>query len=178
MNDNVNKVVELAKETKKEKVDEIVLSTGVVLKAKRVSSVLFAELARKFKEPEPPMWYNKENDREEENPNDPAYLRAKSQYATDLGLAVLNAVILFGTCVVKVPPDIDALESDGWKQKLRIAGIEIGDTKDHEYIAWIKYIATTGQEDYDKIETAVAGISNVLEDDVSNVSPIFRDQEG
>jgi hypothetical protein len=178
MSNNIDKVVELAEEIKKEKVDEIVLSTGVVLKAKRVSSVLFAELARKFKEPEPPMWFNKENDREEENPNDPAYLRAKERYTTELGLAVLNAVILFGTCIVSIPKDIDALDSDGWKQKLLISGIDIGDTKDHEYIAWIKYIATTGEDDYNKIETAVAGISNVLEDDVSNASPIFRDNEG
>jgi len=175
----VNKVVELAEEIKNKNVDEtIVLSTGVVLKANRVSSVLFAELARKFVAPVPPIWHNADIGRDEENPNDPAYLREKEKYNTDLGLAVLNAVILFGTSIVSIPQNIERPESNGWKTKLDISGIDVGETEEHRYIAWVKYVATTCQEDYDKIETAVAGISNVLEDDVSIASQIFRDNEG
>lgn len=175
----VDKVVELAEEIKNKNVDEtVVLSTGVVLKVNRVSSVLFAELARKFVEPVPPIWHNADIDRDEENPNDPAYLREKEKYNTDLGLAVLNAVILFGTSVESVPPNIERPESNGWKNKLDISGIDVGETEDHRYIAWVKYIAAIGQEDYDRIERAVAGVSNVLEDDVSSASQIFRDNEG
>jgi hypothetical protein len=101
--------------------DPILLSSGYWVRVRPVSAHLIDGAQAQVKDPEIPSVYIEEKGREEENPNDPVYLRALERVDVDRSLAATDAMILFGVELInedetpfELPPD------EQWLTKLRL----------------------------------------------------------
>lgn len=94
---------------------EIILPSGDKAVLHPVSASLINAVTSKIKDPDPPMWYNKEYDREEPNPSDPRYQQALDDANTQRGIAAMDAMVMFGVDLVDGLP-----EDDSWLRKLKL----------------------------------------------------------
>lgn len=152
----------------------VTLSTGVVVRVRPVASLIISDIARAIPEPKIPRVYIETKAREEENPNDPGYLKALVDRETAQAMAVNDAFLLMGTEVVSAPPDLWALDSDDWIDRLALIGIAKPEGPHARYLAWMKYIAAPLQTDIVALLHGVGRLSAVTEDDVQAVADGFR----
>lgn len=146
------KVKDRAKEISREQgVDDSVhtLSTGYRAVLHPVSGALVEDVRSAIKMPKVPVVYIEAKDREEENPNDPAYLEAVERANTERGNAVLDAIITFGVELVDGVP-----EDDSWLRKLQmlerrgrldLSGFDLEDEFDREYV-FKRFVAVAGAD--------------------------------
>lgn len=158
------------------------LSTGVVLSIKSVPPMVLSRVYGSLpSEPKPPKFMNNDLGREEENPNDPAYIEAVNEYQLKLADAVTNAIVVLGTSLVSVPTGFPHPYKDYavWAEPLKIVGIDVPDMKNDSdtgvYNAWVKYVAASTQEDINNLISAVSRLSGVSEDEVAQAANQFRD---
>lgn len=172
--DNTNNILKVVKsEAVYPNSNEIVLSTGVVLAAVRVSSSLFTDLVRRYKRPKPPRVFIEDLGREEPNPDDPDFKSDVVEYESNIGMGMIDLMIMMGTKLISVPKDFPKVEDTGWAKKLRILGYEIDDDPDIRYMQWVKYIASS-DEDLGAITVGVGRISGVSEADAKEAATRFR----
>ncbi len=155
MADNVSggasPAVEVARERKQDAVR--IMSSGVRVRIVPVSATLVDECMHRIPLPQVPMWHNPESEREEPNPNDPAYVFALQQAERDRGVASLDAVLMFGVELV------DPLPEGVWLKKLQMLGVLGADADELEReFAYKKFVACTTQSDILLIMTAT-GVS-------------------
>lgn len=133
-----NPAVEVAKERRAaDGAGVVTLSTGIRARLIPVAASLIDEVRARVPVPKVPVWHNPDSDRDEENPNDPAYVRAVDEYTRALGTAAIDAMLMFGVELV------DGLPDDGkWLKKLKRLGIEVdaADPDELEF-AYKKYVA-------------------------------------
>jgi len=124
------------------------LSTGVVLSPRKISPFIFQEVANKFKEPEVPVVWVENKQRNEPNPMHPEYLKAKEMVEVNRSMATIDATIALGTKLELCPQDVPAPESEDWLDDLEAAGIVI-DRKNVRlrYRTWVKYMAAPTVDD-------------------------------
>lgn len=105
--------MEAALEIKKELLsDNIhVFSTGVRVRLHPVAPFLIDLVSKKIKAPKPPK-VQIDGDRWEENPNDPDYLQAMSEFSSLQSNAIMDALIEFGVELVEAIPT-------GWERKIK-----------------------------------------------------------
>lgn len=128
----------------------VTLSTGVRAILRPVAPYLLDAVARRFKNPEPPM-VDLGDGRTEPNPGDPQYLMACEVTSAKQAEAVMEAFYIFGVELVDPIPE-------GFEKKLTRMGIEFNaDDPDERELAYKKYIAMGG-EDIKKVQ-ALAGLS-------------------
>ena len=84
----------------------IVLSTGVVLRPKKFSMMRIQAIMSRFKLPEIPLMNDEDKGRPIRNPNHPLYLEQKAEMEQERTMAVIDAIIAFGT-EIKFIPDAD-----------------------------------------------------------------------
>jgi hypothetical protein len=122
----------------------ITLSDGRRARLVPVSAALIDEVSSRIEDPAVPTFFNEEKGREEENPFDPAYLRATEDIGRRRGLATLDAMIMFGVELLEGLP-----EDDGWVKKLvwmekhdrlDLSGYDLDDEIDREFV-YKRYIA-------------------------------------
>jgi len=165
-------VAERARDKKREGL--VTLSTGVVVRVRPVASLIISDIARAIPEPKPPKVYIEEKAREEENPNDPGYLKALDDRQTAQAMAVNDAFLLMGTEVKSSPPDLWAVESDEWVDRLSLVGIGKPEGPHARYLAWMKYVAAPLETDIVALLRGVGRLSAVTEEDVQAVADGFR----
>ena len=152
-------------------VRETTLSTGHRARLVPVATSLIETVRTQVKDPPVPMWTNPDKDREEENPNDPAYIRALVEAHDRRTAAVMDALMLFGVELLDgVPKD------DGWLNNLRLlerhgqldlGDLDLDDPLDRAF-AFKKFIAISS-EDY----TAVMELSGVTASGVAAQAEMF-----
>lgn len=152
----------------------VTLSTGVVVRVRPVASLIISDIARAIPEPKIPRVYIETKAREEDNPSDPGYLKALEDRETAQAMAVNDAFLLMGTEVVSSPPDLWAVESDEWIDRLAIVGIGKPEGPHARYLAWMKYVAAPLQTDIIALLHGVGRLSAVTEEDVQAVADGFR----
>lgn len=168
-----NVAVEVAKEIAAEPGSEtIVTKSGVRIRLLPVSASLIEEVTRRIVDPEVPQWYNEQRERNEPNPDDPAYIKALEETARKRGVAVMDAMCMFGVELVDgVPAD------DSWVKKLRfmekrgqldLSEFDLDDELDREFV-YKRFIAT----DQGMINK-IGSISSVTSNDVSRAEETFR----
>lgn len=162
-------------QTERKKDNTVALSTGVILKVKSVSRMLLGDLMRKYERPKPPLVFNKDIGRQEENVNDPDYKARINKYDTDVAMGVVDVMIMMGTELKSVPKGISALDSD-WDDGYDALGINVGSGK-KRYLNWVKHIAAPDDEDVNNIINAIGKLSGVAEDDVNTAANLFRDKD-
>jgi hypothetical protein len=129
--------------------DEVVLSTGVRVRLKPVSSSLVEDLKAVITDPPVPVFFNPDKEREEENPSDPAYLAKLDQNNIKRAEAVLSALIEFGVELLDGLP-----EDDKWLRKLErlqkrhgldLSGFDLADEYDREFL-YKRYVVVAGAD--------------------------------
>lgn len=129
--------------------EEVTLSTGVRVRLHPVSASLVEEMKNTIKMPPVPKVWLEAKEREEENPNDPAYLEAVEECQRKRADATFDALCTFGIELV------DGLPEDGvWLKKLRLlerrgsmdlSGFDLEDSFDQEFL-YKRYVAVAGMD--------------------------------
>lgn len=125
--------------------NEHVLSTGVVVRIKPVSSLLIQAVTSKIPDPVVPIWHDENTGRDTPNPLDPAYVAAMERATQERGVAALDAMILMGVELVDGLP-----EDNRWLKRLRKTnalpdGFDETD-EDDVLFAYIKLVAFGGDD--------------------------------
>lgn len=159
---------------------KVTLSTGVVLRIKPVSPFLLQTIksAQEKAKPRVPVWHNTEDDRDEENPSDPAYLEAVRAWNSELGDKVYSALIAYGTETDAIPDGLPGPNDDSWMEGLQAIEIPVPSTGRGRYIAWVKYIAAVTGEDTANVNLACLRALGLAEEDVAKAAASFRGEQG
>jgi len=141
----------------KEKEDTIVLSSGAVVRAKRVPDNLILALHRQYSAPKPPIVTIEEEGRRprrEENPNDPDYVQAMETYQVEMAGRITDLIHLTGMEIISLPDTIkDFEEDDEWMEELEAVGINVPLGKSSRRLLWIRYKIAPTSEDLNKISS-------------------------
>jgi hypothetical protein len=123
----------------------VTLSTGVRARIVPVGASLIDDVTAQVKDPPVPTFHNEDKGRDEENPNDPEYLRQMAEAQRARAVAALDAMVMFGLELTDGLP-----EDDKWLVKLQflakrgqldLSGFDPDDPLDKEFL-YKKYIAT------------------------------------
>lgn len=113
--DNTNPVIAVAEEESIEGGEEIyAFDDGNRVKLTSIPAAVIDNVVSRIKMPEVPMVRLPDYDRDEPNPNDPAYLLAVQETERKRGGAMIDAVVMFGIQLVDGMPT-----TDEWLNKLR-----------------------------------------------------------
>jgi hypothetical protein len=159
--------------------ETIILSTGVVVRAKAVPSVYIQQLYSKYPEPQPPivevMVGDPPRKRKEENPNDPFYQKAVEQHGIMISQKILGLVLMFGLDVVEVPEGTETVEGTDWSDGLAAIGEEIPEKGAARKLAWLQVVALRTSEDFTEVIQAGMAKSQISPEEVDQVEGSFRD---
>jgi len=157
---------------------ERMLTTGVRVRISRVSQMLLDAAVHKVKEPEVPIWYDEDRDREILNPSHPHYLAAMEEYEREQRLAAIDAAVLWGVELVDGLPE-DKL----WLKKLKYFAEKLGHIDLSEYdledefeleFLYKRYVALSAD---DLSELMPEMMSGVTEEDVAKSVETFQGDE-
>ncbi len=138
------------------------MGSGVKARLLPIATGLYDEIALRIPQPEVPQYMNEEKGRMEENPNDPAYLRALQERAQAIAANLIDAMLLFGVELTEPIPNT------GWEKKLEYIGVKIGSDPVERELAYKKYIAVT-RSDLERI----GRLTRMTEEDVQRMAASF-----
>jgi hypothetical protein len=142
----------------------ITLSTGVVLRGKQVPPLVLVKIMAAFPRPKIPTWINPAMGREMENPDDPDYIERVKSWKVESSDVTLNALILMGTELVKVPKKMPGPESNEWVDEYKLLGIPVfPENKNWRYLTWVIYKAAPAVEDLDLVKEVAGRLSGISE---------------
>lgn len=119
-----------------------------------------------------------EKGREEENPNDPAYIDALAEYATAVTLAVSNVLLVLGTQLESVPEDMFRPEDSGFLELMQTLDFKVSaDNSSARYLAWLQFYALVTDEDITKTIAGARAASGLTDEEVSAAAESFRDRK-
>lgn len=147
---------------------EITLSTGVVLKPKRVSTPLVLKVITSMRDrPEVPVDKDPVTGYEIPNPDSEAYIQAVEDWELEYSAALLDAFVLRGTEVVSVPKGMPKHDSDQFEEECEALNIKLKTHNDsHRYLTWFQTFAMDTDEDMEAVMEAVGRLSGTVEADV------------
>lgn len=144
---------------------------GVRYRLKPVAPALMDAVQSKVPMPKVPVWHNPDMDRDEPNPNHPDYLMALEDANRQRGIAVYDALVMFGVELLDGLP-----QDEGWLKKLKnlakhgvldLGQYDLEDELDKEFV-YKRFILTTGDM-VDKI----GNLSAMTASDVKKAGAIF-----
>ena len=157
----------------------VTLDCGVVLRFKPVPSLAIREAAMRIEAPAVPLVHIEDKDRDEENPNDPAYKLAVAEFEAARAMVANDVILLLGNDVVlPIPEDVAALDDDSWVRDLQLLGIEFDpDHPGARKLAWLKFYVLRTDEDSVKALMGPMRSAGVGEADVAKAMASFPDRE-
>lgn len=105
------------------KMDTLALSSGAILKLKRVSDVAINRAVFAIEKPTVPQHYIADDDRYEDNPDDPEYKDAMLEWSVRTIEVARRILFYLGTECLSVPEGMFRPEEDGWLTLLHAAGV-------------------------------------------------------
>jgi len=133
---------------------------------------LLEEVTAEIPDPPVPMWRNPDTEREEPNPNDPAYLKEVARATRARGRAGLEALMMFGFELVDgLPEDTEwirklrFLERRGW---VDLSEYDMEDPFDLEFL-YKKWVAI-GSDDL----TLAGQKSRISQEDIATAQASFQ----
>lgn len=165
---------------------ELTLNNGAVIRCKPVPPLYIEALADEFREPAPPLVFIESKDREEENPNDPAYLRKLDELRRAHQIALVNLVLGIGTELVSVPDGVHPPESDEWvdevrrREKFTHKAIPLPDLDDPDlrYIGWLRFYASDTNNDVALLGAIPQLLAGLREEEIRAAADSFRGIQG
>lgn len=163
--------VEVAKTLSLDSSVEVTLSTGYLVILKPVAASLIDEAVAGVKSPTIPTWFNEAKGRDEENPQDPAYLQRVEDYDRQRGLAAIDAMVMFGVELVDGVPDDDWIKKLKFLEKhgrLDLKAYNLKDDFEAEFL-FKRYVAMSAED-----LAVLSQISGVNQEDVAEAIKSFR----
>jgi hypothetical protein len=158
---------------------ELTLSNGIVLKLKNIPPLLINSVSNSIPEPEIPTVWIEDKEREEPNPNHPAYLAAKLKRDQELTLATINLILYAGTELKSVPKGVSGPDDDDWIPLAKMAGIRFDESNQIErYLAWLRSYALATLNDLEQAQSLPLKLAGITEEEVNAVADSFRSGEG
>lgn len=156
------------------------LQNGVVLELKPVPPIAIREAAIKHPPPKVPVVFIEDKGREEENPNDPAYMREVQRYVLEQLYRVTDVIMLLGTSIRHVPEGVQRPEDEEWVSMLEALAIDLPpfNNKYARYLSWLRLYAITSEIESGYILGRVTALSGVTEVEVQRAAAAFRDRSG
>jgi len=154
----------------------VTLSNGVKLRLKPVPPFLVRQAAMKLERPRVPRM-DIGKGREEDNPNDPSYLEALTDFENRSTDAALNVMLAAGTEVESIPKGVAGPLDDSWLELLEV--LEVGvDLKRPvaRYLAWVRYVALATAADVTRITEAMSKGIGLTEEEVEATAESFRNR--
>ncbi len=162
-------VAELPDDELEDKVQKVMLSSGVILRMKQVPVLRINAVLERFQYPPVPELYDKEHDRILKNPDHPLYKEECQKVDMQRTWAMLDAVLAVGTEIIHRPAEVPAVEDDTWIEELEMFGIAVRkDNQRARYLAWVKFVAVINQDDLQKIAVKFGLGLGVAEEKVAN----------
>jgi hypothetical protein len=164
--------IETARELADETQDDYLDVEGYTIKVKAIPIAIISDVTNRIPEPEIPVWHNPEYDRDEQNPNDPAFLKAKDEVDRKRGEAMIDATVMFG---IDLPDGIPP--TDEWLTKLKfmekrgqidLSGYDLSDPLEKEFVFKRYIIANIALINY------IQNMSAVTPEDVVKAGKPFR----
>jgi hypothetical protein len=155
------------------------LGTGHWALVKPVSIAIIQEAQASVEMPKVPLWYDKDKDREHENPNDPAYLVALQDVGMARGVAAMDAVILFGVELVNEDGTPYEIPGNDWVAKLKLmerlgtlslSNYDFDDTTTVDFL-YKRFVAVSGGDL--KFITEVSGLEQDVEGETQRQAAMF-----
>lgn len=141
--------------------DVVTLSRGIRMKVVPIPPGLLEDILSSIEEPEVPMWYNPDKEREEPNPMDPEYIRARKRAEREQTVATMDTIALFGMELIDGLPGDDSwirnlqfLEKRG---RINLDDYDLDNELDREFL-YKRYIAL-GAKDFELVQRKVMGLS-------------------
>lgn len=159
--------------------DVLVMSSGAIVKVKQIPEVYLQGLLRAFPRPEVPRVTIKdeENGKEyqEENPNDPHYLRQLRDWRVQLADASMRVTLLRGIEVLQLPPGTKPFDEDKeFQEEQDLIGIDLhGASRSARYLIWLQYRIVISTQDVDKINEACQQMAGLSEEDIAEAMAAF-----
>lgn len=161
---------------------EFELTNGIVLTIKPVPPLLINAINQEFQEqlPAPPKILIEEKGREEENPNDPEYLRQIGELAERQQEGVANLLLGVGTEIKFVPDDMFKPDDEGWVQQVQFAAelankqLEIPSDGVKRYLCWLRFYAMESNTDVALCQGLCMQLAGIREGEIEEVVESFR----
>ncbi len=161
------------------KMEEITLSTGVVLNLWKGSTLALDQATEALKKsdptPEPPMVFSEDKGREESNPNDPGYVKAMQNWNGRLSIRFFTVLLATASSVKYVPEGVIAHDSESFIEVLEMSGIEPRRTNVGLYVQWVTLFAVL--EDQELLGTHLLQLAGVSEASIAEAEATFRGDE-
>jgi len=164
--------IETARDLADETQDDLLEVEGFTIRIKAIPTAIITDVTDRIPDPEVPVWHNQENDRDEQNPNDPAYLKAQGEVDRKRGEAMIDATVMFGIDVIGgIPP------TDEWLPKLRfmekrgqidLSGFDLEDPLEEEFVFKRYMIANIALINF------IQEMSSVKPEDIGKAGRPFR----
>ncbi len=159
------------------KMEELELSSGVVLELSRAAPLIITTVTKEMNEsnppPKPPMVYSDTKSREEPNENDPGYIQAKREWDALLGLRLIEVLVAVSSKVKSIPGEMIGHDSDEFLELLEISGVTPRRTEMGRYSQWLQMVGAHG-DDIGQVGAGILRISGLSEEDVAEASATFR----
>ena len=164
--------IEAARELADEPQDDIWEVDGYLFIPKAIPVAIISDVTSRIPEPTVPVWHDPEYDRDVENPNDPAYVRAKEEVDRKRGEAMIDATVMFG---IKLPDGVPP--TDKWLPRLQfmerlgqidLSGYNLDDNLEKEFVFKKYIIANIAVINY------IQNMSSVTPEDIGKAGKPFR----
>ena len=164
--------IETARELADETQDDLWEVEGYLIRVKAIPMAIISDVTNRIPEPVIPVWRNPEYDRDEQNPNDPAYLQAKEEVDRKRGEAMIDAIVMFG---IELPDGVPPTEK--WLPKLKfmekrgqvdLSGYDLSDPLELDFVFKRYIIANIGLISY------IQNMSAVTPEDIGKAGKPFR----
>lgn len=163
------KVLRAVEEAGKPQDNLIVLSTGVVLRGKQAPPLTLMAVMSAFPRPKPPLVFIEAMGREVENADDPDYQDRVKEWKTDQSNAMISALIITGTELVKLPRGMCSPEDKEWLDEYAMLNLPMSpENKAWRYLRWVQFKAAVSADDTQLIMKVVGRLSGVPESAVKS----------
>lgn len=152
---------------------ELHLSSGLLVRVKRVPPMLLADIIREIPRPEPPTMWIEDLGRNEANPSDPDYLDRVQTWEAQIAMAMADCFLLMGVEILELPEGIPDPKTTTWTKKFKALGRPVSSDPDLRRLLWLKYVALS-DDDLKMVMGAVGQLSMVKEGDVAKATDLFR----
>jgi hypothetical protein len=132
--------------------DRVELSSGVILRFKKIPLLRINAIVDQFPYPPVPEIFDEAKGRVEKNPLSETYLEMCKKVDAERATAVVDAVVATGTVLEYKPDSVSPVESEDWIEELEVSHITIKkESKLARYLAWVKFVAIVDADDLGKI---------------------------
>lgn len=176
-----------ASDARRERRKRLTLTNGIVLYYKAVPGDVILAASNAVKAPEVPRVPIPDTDRTEENPNDPAYVKALEDYSLTVMRAQLTTALLVGTEIAEVPDGLYRPEDDEWIDHIESAweatAEATGSTVERRirrepakarYLEWLRLYAITDAVDTFLVNRVLLSGVSLSEEEVAAAAETFR----